>query len=113
MLLGKIGVPHMLASGRLYTNFYARLSPRSDDCRRRLEKALDLKAPGLLGLLLKDFEHRLVSTLNEAQRQAYFKGELDQEVIRKACAETPAEAPRCCSMARSTSSDNPRGPDGT
>jgi hypothetical protein len=67
----------MLASGRLYANFYARLSPECDDRRRRLEKALGLRSSGVLELVLNEFEHRFVSRLSETQRTDYFKGALD------------------------------------
>jgi hypothetical protein len=82
MLFGKIGVPNMLASGRFYTNFYARLPPECDDRRRRLEKALDLKSSGLVELALNEVEDRLVRSLNDAQRQDYFKGALDASQSR-------------------------------
>ena len=67
----------MLASGRLYANFYTRLSPDCDDCRRRLEKALGLKSSGVLELVLNEFESRFVGKLSNAQRQEYFKGALN------------------------------------
>ena len=102
----------LVSSPRLFVNCSVRLDPDSDHCRRRLEKALRKSAPRLFAIIFADFESRLLEKFNLAQRQAYFKGELDQEVIRKACAETRAEAPRGCSMARSTSDVNPRGPDG-
>jgi hypothetical protein len=76
-MFGKIGVPNMLASGRLYANFYARLSPECDDRRRRLEKALGLRSSGVLELVLNEFEDRFVSRLSETQRADYFNGALD------------------------------------
>jgi len=72
----------MLASGRLYANFYTRLPPECDDRRRRLEKALDLKSSSLVELALNELEDRLVRSLNDAQREEYFRGELDRELIR-------------------------------
>src|SRR5258707_6378644 len=76
-MFGKIGVPNMLASGRLYANFYARLSPECDDRCRRLEKALGLRSSGVLELVLNEFEDRFVSRLSETQRADYFNGALD------------------------------------
>ena len=67
----------MLASGRLYANFYARLSPECDDRRRRLEKALGLRSSGVLELVLNEFEDRFVSRLSETHRTDYFNGALD------------------------------------
>ena len=67
----------MLSSPRVFRNFYARLAPEADNRRRRLEKALRLSSPGLLELVLNDFENRVLSALSDAQREAYFAGNLN------------------------------------
>jgi hypothetical protein len=44
-MFGKIGVPNMLASGRLYANFYARLSPEQRvTARENFRRAYELPA---------------------------------------------------------------------
>jgi hypothetical protein len=72
----------MHESRRVFVNFYTRLSPELDDCRRRLEKALELKSSNLLARILSDVESRLLNELSGDQRKAYFRRELDPESIR-------------------------------
>jgi hypothetical protein len=79
----------------VFVNFTARLDPESNERRRRLERALGLSAAASLARVLNDYEDRLVRKLSDAQRQDYFRGELDQEVICKVlCRDTRRNVPR-------------------
>jgi len=49
----------------------------SNERWRRLEKAHGLSAAAPLARVLSDYEHRLVGELSDAQRQDYFRGELE------------------------------------
>jgi hypothetical protein len=64
----------MLPSPQVFVNFAARLDPKSDERRRRLEKAHRLSAPRLLAVVLADYESRFLSQLNDAERASYFGG---------------------------------------